>query len=63
MIWIRCRAHRRAGQGAEGDGRYDASVPELARLFTEAANGTLIPVKNWAAFAEKNGLSRHHRLR
>jgi hypothetical protein len=43
-------------------GAYDASVPALARLFTEAENGTLIPVKNWAAFAEKNGLqapSRH----
>ena len=38
-------------------GGYDASVPELARIFTEADNGTLIPVKNWAAFAEKNGLA------
>lgn len=37
-------------------GGYDASVPELARIFTEAENGALIPVKNWAAFAEKNGL-------
>ena len=37
-------------------GGYDASVPELARIFTEAENGTLIPVKNWASFAEKNGL-------
>jgi hypothetical protein len=26
------------------------------RLFTEGSNGTLIPVKNWAAFAEKKGL-------
>jgi hypothetical protein len=37
-------------------GGYDASVPELARLFTEGTNGTLIPIKNWMAFAEKNGL-------
>ena len=39
-------------------GVYDASADaSLARLFTEGTNGTLIPVKNWAAFAEKNGLS------
>lgn len=38
-------------------GTYDASVPELARLFTEGVNGTLIPVKNWQAFVEKNGLA------
>lgn len=38
-------------------GVYDAAVPELARLFTEGENGNLIPVKNWAAFAEKNGLA------
>jgi hypothetical protein len=37
-------------------GGYDASVPELGRIFTEGANGTLIPVKNWQAFAEKKGL-------
>lgn len=37
-------------------GVYDAAIPELARLFTEGTNGSLIPVKNWAAFAEKNGL-------
>lgn len=38
-------------------GVYDASAdPSLARLFTEGSNGKLIPVKNWAAFAEKNGL-------
>lgn len=38
-------------------GGYDASIPELQRIFTEAEQGTLIPVKNWAAFAEKNGLT------
>ena len=37
-------------------GIYDASVPELARLFTEGSNTQLIPAKNWAAFAEKQGL-------
>lgn len=38
-------------------GVYDASADRsLARLFTEGNNGTLMPVKNWAAFAEKNGL-------
>lgn len=37
-------------------GIYDAAVPELARIFSEAGNTDLIPVKNWAAFAEKNGL-------
>lgn len=38
-------------------GVYDSAVPELARLFTEGVNGTLLPVKNWAAFAEKQGLA------
>jgi len=37
-------------------GVYDDSFPALARLFTEGENGTLLPVKNWAAFAEKQGL-------
>ena len=37
-------------------GCYDASIPELARLFTEGQNGDMIPVKNWGAFAEKQGL-------
>lgn len=38
-------------------GVYDASADSsLARLFTEGGNGNLMPVKNWAAFAEKNGL-------
>lgn len=38
-------------------GVYDASVGELTRLFTEGNNTNLIPVKNWAPFAEKNGLA------
>lgn len=38
-------------------GGYDASVPELARIFTEGSNNTLIPVKNWAPFSEKQGLA------
>ena len=37
-------------------GVYDASASELARLFSEGENNTLIPVKNWAAFAEKQGM-------
>lgn len=37
-------------------GGYDASIPEIARIFTEGSNNTLIPVKNWAAFSEKQGL-------
>lgn len=37
-------------------GVYDASVPSLARLFTEGGNNDLLPVKNWMAFSEKNGL-------
>jgi len=38
-------------------GVYDASCDAvISRLFTEGTNGSLLPVKNWAAFAEKNGL-------
>lgn len=38
-------------------GVYDSAVPVLARIFTEGQNGNMLPVTNWAAFAEKNGLS------
>lgn len=37
-------------------GVYDASNQELQRLFSEGENNTLIPVKNWQAFAEKQGM-------
>jgi hypothetical protein len=37
-------------------GVYDASSNELARLFSEGENNTLIPVHNWMAFAEKQGM-------
>ena len=37
-------------------GVYDASASELNRLFSEGENNSLLPVKNWAAFAEKQGL-------
>ena len=37
-------------------GVYDASVPELQRLFTEGDNLTLIPVDRWSSLAEKGGL-------
>lgn len=45
-------------QALKVSGVYDASQgTALARLFTESDDSsTLIPVKNWAAFAEKNGL-------
>jgi hypothetical protein len=37
-------------------GVYDASASELQRLFSEGENNTLIPVSNWMAFAEKQGM-------
>ncbi len=37
-------------------GVYDSSIPEIGRLFTEGENNALIPVVNWNAFAEKQGL-------
>jgi hypothetical protein len=38
-------------------GVYDASQGvEIARLFSDAGNTDLRPIKNWQAFAEKNGL-------
>lgn len=37
-------------------GCYDASVPELARIFQEGMENKLVPVANWAAFSEKGGL-------
>ena len=37
-------------------GVYDASEPSLARLFSEGENNSLLPVKNWNAFAEKQGM-------
>ena len=38
-------------------GVYDASEPSLARLFTEGENNSLLPIKNWGAFAEKQGMA------
>jgi hypothetical protein len=38
-------------------GVYDASEPSLARLFSEGENNALLPVKNWGAFAEKQGMA------
>lgn len=38
-------------------GVYDATQPALRRLFTEGNNNNLIPVNNWMAFAEKNGIA------
>ena len=37
-------------------GVYNAEYAVLARLFSEGENNALIPVENWMAFAEKQGL-------
>lgn len=37
-------------------GVYNSEFPVLARLFTEGENGKMLPVKDFAAFAEKSGL-------
>lgn len=37
-------------------GTYDSSQKILARLFTEGESAGLLPVENWSAFSEKNGL-------
>jgi hypothetical protein len=37
-------------------GVYDKSNDEIKRLFQEGVENQLIPVDNWAMFAEKNGL-------
>jgi hypothetical protein len=39
-------------------GVYDASQKQLARLLDEGNENRLIPVSNWAAFAEKGGLDK-----
>jgi hypothetical protein len=38
-------------------GVYNAEFKELQRLFTETGNNDLVPVKSFAAFAEKGGLN------
>ncbi len=38
-------------------GVYDASEPSLQRLFTEGENNSLLPIKNWGAFSEKQGMA------
>ena len=38
-------------------GVYNAEFPELQRLFSEGENNSLIPVSDWAALAEKQGLN------
>jgi hypothetical protein len=37
-------------------GVYDASAVELQRLFSEGENNTMIPISNWMAFSEKQGM-------
>lgn len=39
------------------NGVYDASVPSLQRLLQEGQDNKLIPVDQWAAFAEKGGVA------
>jgi hypothetical protein len=41
---------------AKAVGTYDKSEPALGRIFTEAVENDLIPVENWAKFAEKGGI-------
>jgi hypothetical protein len=38
------------------NGVYDSSYPALQRLFQEGQDNKLIPVDQWAAFAEKGGM-------
>ncbi len=37
-------------------GVYDKTASEIGRVFTEGMENQLIPVANWAAFAEKGGI-------
>lgn len=37
-------------------GVYNATYPELQRLFTEASNTDMVPVKDWSGFAASQGL-------
>ncbi len=37
-------------------GTYDGSLEEIKRVFTDAGNTQMVPVKNWAAYAEKGGV-------
>lgn len=37
-------------------GLYDSETEEIARMFKESKENDLIPVSNWAMFAEKGGL-------
>ena len=43
-------------------GVYDKSAIGIARMLTEGFDNQLIPVDNWAMFAEKNGLKGSDRL-
>lgn len=38
------------------NGVYDSSVPALARLLQDGQDNKLVPVDQWAAFAEKGGM-------
>ncbi|WP_430438990.1 hypothetical protein [Shinella sp.] len=38
------------------NGVYDSSIPQLARLLQDGQDNKLVPVDQWAAFAEKGGI-------
>lgn len=43
-------------QAVRANGVYDSSIPALARLMQEGTDNKLIPVDQWAMFAEKGGM-------
>lgn len=43
-------------QAVKVAGVYDASATGVERMLSESAENTLIPVNNWAVFAEKGGI-------
>lgn len=43
-------------RAAKVAGVYDQSAKAVSRIFTEALENTLVPVENWAIFADKGGL-------
>jgi len=46
----------RITEAVRANGVYDSSVPALARLMMEGTDNKLIPVDQWAMFAEKGGM-------
>lgn len=46
----------RLTEAVKAAGVYDSSAPALARLLQQGYDNQLLPVDNWAAFAEKGGI-------